>query len=173
MFSHPKIHTALRPTVLALLLLGGSLHAAAQSVIFPQEKQPGAAQTSENAEGYTLANDLFSAHFVRQDGKLLFGGCPEMNLQAGTELFRIRMADGTEASASQMTLGNVRTIRLNGNPDAAKGSERFDGQALEAEFAYRDLNITWRAVLRDGSHYLRTEMEITATAATADRKSVV
>ena len=44
------------------------------TVIFPQEKQPGKAQlTVQNGE-FTLSNDLLTAKFVTQDGKLMFAG---------------------------------------------------------------------------------------------------
>lgn len=37
--------------------------APAQTVIFPQQQQPGEARLIENGSGYTLANDLIEASF--------------------------------------------------------------------------------------------------------------
>ena len=61
-----------------------------------------------------------------------------------------------------MKLEDVKIVTLGEEPSAATASLRYAGKALEARFTYGDLSITWRAVLRDGSHYLRTEMDIKA-----------
>ena len=147
-----------------LLLLScftGSL--LAQSVIFPQEQQAGTARL-ETGDGqtYSLVNDLFSAAYRVQDGHLLFGGSEALGLNGGTELFRLRLANGIEVASSEMTMGDVRTVELPADAAAAKGALHFPGKALEADFTYGDLDLTWRAVLRDGSHYLRTELSLTA-----------
>ena len=133
------------------------------AVIFPQEKQPGKAMltTEQNGE-FTLSNDLLTAKFIAQDGKLMFAGAPELGLQPGTEIFKIRLGDGTEVLASEMKLESVQTLPLKGDKKAVKGAKKFDGHAIEANFAYGDLAIVWRAVLRDGSHYLRTELDLNA-----------
>ena len=135
----------------------------AQSVIFPQEQQAGTATSSVSDGVYTLANDLLSASFIHAGGKLSFGGCEAMGLKAGDELFSIRLGNGTEVSSSAMTLGGVNLIDLTVDAAAAKASLKLPGKAIEAAYSYGDLQLTWRAVLRDGSHYLRTELELTAT----------
>lgn len=134
----------------------------AQAVIFPQSKQAGKAKIKEKKGEYTLSNDLLSAKFINQNGKLVFAGSPELGLLPDTEIFKIRLGDGTEVAASAMKLEEVRIVKLKGQKDAVKGAKHFNGHAIEAEFDYKDLDITWRAVLRDGSHYLRTEMDLTA-----------
>lgn len=152
-------------TALALLLcLGTSTEVAAQSVIFPQQQQPGVASLAESNGTYTLSNDLLSATFTVADGKLTFGGCEAMNLQAAENLFVITKQDGTEIASSQMTLGEVKQETLTGDANAAKGSHKFNGVQLCATFTYETFTINWRAVLRDGSHYLRTELDITSSA---------
>ena len=144
---------------LALAALG----AQAQSVIFPQEAQPGKAVLTADGGNYSLSNDLLEAKFVTEGGKLRFGGCEAMDLAAGTELFYITLGDGSKVAASEMTCTGVQTVSLTGDAEAVKGSDRFDGQAIDATFTYGALTVDWRAVLRDGSHYLRTEMAITAS----------
>ena len=154
-------------TVLALLVcLGTSIKMAAQAVIFPQEKQAGTAVVKEVVDGYTIGNDLFIAKFVKADGKITFGGCEELGLIAGSEIFKVQLANGTEIPASEFTLvGDVEVETLTGNSAAAKGAYRFNGQQLKAQLTHAGsgLTIEWRAVLRDGSHYLRTEMDIKNT----------
>ena len=133
----------------------------AQKVIFPQEKQPGTADVSVNGDEYSISNDLFTAKFVKEDGKLFFGGCEELGLIAGSEIFKVTLGDGTEIPASGFTLGEVTTETLAANENAVKGARRFAGVQIKAQFTHSSgLVIEWRAVLRDGSHYLRTEMDI-------------
>ena len=140
------------------------LQARAQAVIFPQAQQAGVAQVSSADNVYTLSNDLLSASFRVENGTLIFDGCEAMGLQAGTELFRIVLGDGTEVAASQMTMGAVTTTTLAADDTAAKGALKLPGKAIETTFTYGNLTMTWRAVLRDGSHYLRTELTLTAGA---------
>ncbi len=157
----------------ALVLVGGmAVEAQAQAVIFPQEQQPGTATLTEASGVYMLKNDLFSAKFEKKDGKLTFAGSEEMNLESGTELFRIELQNGTVVNASEMTLGEVKVEALTGNPSGVRGAHRFNGQQLVANFTYGNLNVVWRAVLRDGSHYLRTELSLTANGVDVAMKSV-
>lgn len=151
--------------LLAMTVSPNTLHA--QSVQFPQAQQPGMAQMESDGTTFTLSNDLLSASFVREGATLKFGGCEAMNLEPGTELFTIALSGGKTVKASEMTLGNVRTVALMGDASAARGSEKLNGKAIEADFTYQNLSLIWRAVLRDGSHYLRTELSLTASKATA------
>ena len=134
----------------------------AQAVIFPQKKQPGVAKITQKSNSYQLANKVLKASFINTGGKLYFNGCSELGLQPDTELFKVLLGDGSTVSASGMKLEDVKIVNLGEDPSAATASLRYAGKALEARFTYGDLSITWRAVLRDGSHYLRTEMDIKA-----------
>ena len=134
----------------------------AQAVIFPQKKQPGVAKITQKSNSYQLANKVLKASFINTGGKLYFNGCSELGLQPDTELFKVLLGDGSTVAASKMKLEDVKIVTLGEDPSAATASLRYAGKALEARFTYGDLSITWRAVLRDGSHYLRTEMDIKA-----------
>ncbi|MCR4957683.1 MAG: hypothetical protein K6B13_03630, partial [Prevotella sp.] len=109
-----------------------------------------------------MSNDLLSASFVLNDGKLTFGGCEAMGLLPSDDLFSIRLASGTEVASSAMTLNGVEAEDLFADPSAVKGSLKLRGKSVKATYTYGNLALTWRAVLRDGSHYLRTELELTA-----------
>ena len=145
--------------VIAILL---SVVANAQKVIFPQEQQAGTATASVSDGVYTLANDLIEATFIHADGKLTFGGCAAMGLLPSDDLFAVRLASGTEIASSAMTLTGVSLEDLTPDTTAAKASLKLPGKAIEATYTKGNLQLTWRAVLRDGSHYLRTELELTA-----------
>ena len=134
----------------------------AQAVIFPQKKQPGVAKITQKSNSYQLANKVLKASFINTGGKLYFNGCSELGLQPSTELFKVLLGDGKIITASEMKLEDVKMATLAENPSAATASLRYAGKALEARFTYEELSIVWRAVLRNGSHYLRTEMDIQA-----------
>ena len=134
----------------------------AQAVIFPQKKQPGVAKITQKANSYQLANKVLNASFINTGGKLYFNGCSKLGLQPDTELFKVLLGDGKTITASEMKLEDVKMVTLAENPSAATASLRYAGKALEARFTYEELSIVWRAVLRNGSHYLRTEMDIQA-----------
>ena len=134
----------------------------AQAVIFPQKKQPGVAKITQKLNSYQLANKVLKASFINTGDKLYFNGCSELGLQPDTELFKVLLGDGKTITASEMKLEDVKMVTLAENPSAATASLRYAGKALEARFTYEELSIVWRAVLRNGSHYLRTEMDIQA-----------
>ena len=134
----------------------------AQAVIFPQKKQPGVAKITQKSNSYQLANKVLKVSFINTGGKLYFNGCSELGLQPDTELFKVLLGDGKTITASEMKLEDVKMVTLAENPSAATASLRYAGKALEARFTYEELSIVWRAVLRNGSHYLRTEMDIQA-----------
>lgn len=134
----------------------------AQAVIFPQKKQPGVAKITQKSNSYQLANKVLKASFINTGGKLYFNGCSELGLQPSTELFKVLLGDGKTITASEMKLEDVKMVTLAENPSAATASLRYAGKALEVRFTYEELSVVWRAVLRNGSHYLRTEMDIQA-----------
>lgn len=163
-----QIRNLLGCSLLTACLLSGQTMTA-QSVIFPQEKQAGNASLVAERGVYTLQNDLLKAHFVAKNNHLFFDGCEQLGLLPGSELFSILLADGREVPASSMNLKSVEELNLTPAEGAAKGSLKLNGKAIEAHFTFEDLSIAWRAVLRDGSHYLRTEMDINANKDVAMR----
>lgn len=163
-----QIRNLLGCSLLTACLLSGQTMTA-QSVIFPQEKQAGNASLIAERGVYTLQNDLLKAHFVAKNNHLFFDGCEQLGLLPESELFSILLADGREVPASSMNLKSVEELNLTPAEGAAKGSLKLNGKAIEAHFTFEDLSIVWRAVLRDGSHYLRTEMDINANKDVAMR----
>lgn len=163
-----QIRDLLGCSLLTACLLSGQTMTA-QSVIFHQEKQAGNASLVAERGVYTLQNDLLKAHFVAKNNHLFFDGCEQLGLLPGSELFSILLADGREVPASSMNLKSVEELNLTPAEGTAKGSLKLNGKAIEAHFTFEDLSIVWRAVLRDGSHYLRTEMDINANKDVAMR----
>ena len=133
--------------------------------VYPkQQDNVGAASISEENGVYIINNKVLAAGFMKVGEALYFAGSEAMNLVAGTEPFTVAFGSGDNVPASAMTLKSVATETLAANATAIGGAEHFAGVALVANYEYTykgaKIEIVWRAVLRDGSHYLRTEMEL-------------
>ena len=162
-----KMKKILALLVFALTLLVPSAVAQTtyEPVVYPaQQTAVGNAALSVSNGTYTFSNNLFSASFVQTDDQIKFGGCSAMSLKAGTELFTVTFGDGTTVKASQLTSPVVTSGDLTGNDKAVKGSDHYNGKYLQAVYTYTKgeatLTLTWRAELRDGSHYLRTDLTV-------------
>ena len=137
------------------------------AVLYPKQQDAvGNAQvaTENNGSVITLYNNVLAATFVKDRDYLWFGGSKAMNLEAGTEPFTIAFGTGYSVPASAMTLKDVKVVDVAGNAKAVGGAEHYNGKMIVANYEYtyqeKKLEVVWKAVLRDGSHYLRTEMEL-------------
>ena len=134
--------------------------------VYPKQQENVGVAKMDEADGvYTLSNNVLAASYMKVGDALYFAGSNAMNLVAGTEPFTVAFGSGDNVPASAMTLKSVETETLAANASAIGGAEHFNGVQLVAnyEYTYKEtkIEIVWRAVLRDGSHYLRTEMELT------------
>lgn len=137
------------------------------AVLYPKQQDAvGNAQvaTENNGSVITLYNNVLAATFVKDRDYLWFGGSKAMNLEAGTEPFTIAFGTGYSVPASAMTLKDVKVVDVAGDAKAVGGAEHYNGKMIVANYEYtyqeKKLEVVWKAVLRDGSHYLRTEMEL-------------
>ena len=151
--------------VLATVL--GRLATASAAVVFPGPT-PGAAHAEQAASGYTLSNNILTAKFLNRGGKLSFGGMTSKLgpvAKAGEELFIINLQDGKSIKSSDLKGADVKLVTLQANPKAFKLADRFPGKAVTATFQALNgsLLLSWRAVLRDNSHYLRQELRLVST----------
>ncbi len=136
------------------------------AVVYPlQQDAVGEAKAELTDNVYTLSNNVLAASFIKVGDALFFGGSKAMDLVAGSEIFSVAFGSGTTVYASAMTLKSVELQDIAGDADAVRGAKHFAGKQIVANYEYTyeesKINIVWRAVLRDGSHYLRTEMELT------------
>jgi hypothetical protein len=79
--------------------------------------------------------------------------------------FSLTLADGSQIMSSKMRLLQAPKIEnLPAQPRAARFSERVPGRAVTASFedAQHGLRAAWCAILRDGSHYIRQEVELSS-----------
>ena len=133
--------------------------------VYPKQQDNVGAAKMDEADGvYTLSNNVLAASYMKVGDALYFAGSNAMDLVAGTEPFTVAFGSGDNVPASAMTLKSVETEALAANASAIGGAEHFAGVQLVAnyEYTYKEtkIEIVWRAVLRDGSHYLRTEMDL-------------
>ena len=83
----------------------------------------------------------------------------------GSEMFNLVLTSGDYLESGTFKLaGKPRLGPLPVNPDASRRAEQLPGRELVAEFNSVDgnLTVTWRALLRDGSRYLRQEFTVNA-----------
>lgn len=145
----------------------GCLPTSPAEVAFPGPA-PGTASAEQDASGYTLSNNILTAKFILRNGSLSFGGMTSKLgpvAKAGDELFIINLQDGRSIKSSELKAGNVKFVSLQPNPKAFRLADRFPGKAVSATFQALNgaLRISWRAVLRDHSHYLRQELRLAST----------
>lgn len=149
------------------LAIAASIPASAL-VTFPG-KAPGVPKHQESSSEIILGNDLFAARYGTTGGKLSFKGMVSGKTPIalpGGELFILEPKDGNPVKASEMPLlGKPKLIVLPGNPKAVNLAEREPGKALVAVMVSPDkrLKVMWRAVVRNGSHYLRHEISIASS----------
>ncbi len=138
----------------------------ANAVVYPlQQDAVGTAKLEQNDNVYTLSNNVLAVSFIKVGESLFFGGSKAMDLVAGSEIFSVAFGSGTIVNASAMMLKSLEMQDIAADANAIRGAKHYAGKQLVANYEYtyneQKVEIVWRAVLRDGSHYLRTEMELT------------
>jgi hypothetical protein len=79
--------------------------------------------------------------------------------------FSLALADGSQMFSSAMRLlGAPKIEELAADSRAARLSERLPGRTVTASFedVHQRLRVVWRAVLRDGSNYIRQEVQFSS-----------
>lgn len=130
----------------------------------------GDARASISAERITLENDLFAARWSFIHGNVagsdLIEHLAEKHIPLSSDLFVLKFRDGGILRSSTMEpQGDPRIESLRAEPDALKSADRFPGQqvTLNLEDRKRQLSVTWKGILRDGSNYFRQEISLHAS----------
>lgn len=159
------------PYILSLAVLFPALPLSA--VEYPGTN-PGKAQAhiSPSTDGgcdFTLSNQLFSAEFrqsptggVTFQGMKAKDGTPLLDAGGGA-VFTINLAYGQQLTSSDMVLTSAPEVKnLEANRDSLRIADQCEGKAISATFAAPDgsFSVVWKAILRDGSHYIRQTLEI-------------
>ncbi|HEY6808399.1 MAG TPA: hypothetical protein VI160_06390, partial [Gemmatimonadales bacterium] len=90
------------------------------------------------------------------------------------EAFVLAFQDGTSLKASQLRAGDPVRTQLDAASDASRASDRVPGAQITLDLTdpAGHLAATWRAILRDGSHYIRQEITLNAQGADLPVKEI-
>ncbi len=127
----------------------------------------GVAESRVQGNSLMLNARGLEARWSTVDGRLRPGALTieGETLPMGDEAFVLVLNDGTSLPASALRLvGAPRNGRLDGKSSAARAAERVGGHSVEATLqddAGR-VRVEWRALLRDGSRYVRQEIVVHA-----------
>lgn len=124
---------------------------------------------NEGVDTGSLTNEHLSVSFDRKEGGVVFS---ELKAADGTQLlhgnapvFTLSLANGAKLSSTNMQATKLQVSELPAESGALRLAEQLPGQSISATFTAPDksFSIEWRAVLRQGSHYLRQEYTLKAT----------
>jgi len=130
-----------------------------------------AVRSVRNASNFGLENDEISALWTLSDGRLRVVNVTDRasgnTLDLGVPPFRLSVAGGETLGASDLrAVGEPEFETLAGRPEASRLAERLDGRAvaLRLDDPGSRFSVTWRAVLREGSRYVRQEVTLESQA---------
>ncbi len=130
---------------------------------------PGTASATVDHNQFSLSNAVISMNW-RIGGDQLSGGefadrIAGHMVTAPPNAFTLLLNDGRVFPASEMKIvSGPGVASLEPRPNAARLSERLPGKTISLELADPSgaIAVTWRAILRDGSNYIRQEITISA-----------
>ena len=133
-------------------------------------RDPGTAHCVVDAGSARLFDDALAVSLTARDGALkpaaLENRLTGRTLPLNGEFFTVTLrADKSKRLASQFRLEGALSCRpIDANAAAARAAERRAGQSLEATLvdAASGLRVRWRMLLRDGSNYVRQDLEFSA-----------
>jgi hypothetical protein len=130
------------------------------------EPRPRAAGSTSVVE---LHNDVIAARWSVGDRGLHLVGIEDRvahrPISLDADVFVLRLHDGDSVRSSEMKVVAVPQIQtLSADSASSNLAQRSAGREIAAELedSAGHLHVTWRAILRDGSNYLRTEVTIRA-----------
>jgi len=130
---------------------------------------PGPAKCGADANGAELTNAALRFAVTLQHKSvrpaLLHNAFAQRAQALDGELFVVTVREGERRAASQFVLvGKLSCQRVDAKPQAARAAERRGGLALIGSFGdpVTGLRVAWRAVLRDGTNYVREEASFVA-----------
>ena len=142
----------------------------------PTETRPRAAGPTSVVE---LHNDVIAAKWSVGDGGLRLVGIEDriahQPISLDADVFVLKGHDGHAARSSEMKVVAAPQIRtLSADSASSNLAQRSAGREIAADLedGAGHLHVTWRAILRDGSNYLRTEVTIRANGEDIDLSEI-
>ena len=147
----------------------GSVCAAQENTPVYFQPNPGPAQAPITPNSFSISNSALRATWQISNNKFSAGEFRDLlaqkSLGAPVNPFVLLLSDGHVLTASDMKVTSTPTIEnLKSNPSASKLSERIPGKVISLQLYDNasQLSLTWRAILRDGSAYIRQEITLSA-----------
>lgn len=141
---------------------------------------PLAAHAAVDGEELTLSNAAISAAWRVSDGTFravrVVDRVNGTTLQMPASAFALTLADGSTVAATDMHVtSGPRTEALSPAPRASRYAERLAGRQIVLSLQDRAgrVQATWRAILRDGSHYVRQEVTLRSLGAPLPIREIV
>ena len=164
------VSTIIAVSSLTAIGLAPPAHAASQTLPPPWlPSDPGVAHCQAGKVGAALDNGALRFAITLDDGALRPAAFDNRFTDAkhvlNGELFSILPRDGKPIAASRFRLeGSLACATIAAKPDAARRADRLAGVALTATLvdSTTGLHVAWRALLRDGTSYVREELKFTA-----------
>ena len=137
------------------------------------------ANATLRAAEFKLDNDQVIFTGNAQNGRLLPVALQDkktgQTVKLGADVFSLVLTNGDILRAGEFKLtGQPQIVPLPVNPNASRFAERLPGKELIANLTSADgnLQVTWHAILRDGSRYLREQVELKAAKKSFPLKAV-
>ena len=122
-----------------------------------------------SGESFSLANDVISGEWSTSGGVLRVRGFASARSGARLALpahaFALTLADGTRLDSTRLRIAEAPAEeKLAPRADASRFAERLPGRRVTVilEDEHQRIRATWRAELREGSHYVRQEVTLQA-----------
>jgi hypothetical protein len=155
--------------VFMCLLIAASTSTAQENTPVYFAPNPGTAQARITSTGFSLSNSALRASWQVSNGKFSAGEFRDLlaqkSLGAPVNPFVLLLSDGHVLTTSDMKVSGTPSVEdLKANLSASKLSDRLPGKAISVKLQddASQLTLTWRAVLRDGSAYIRQEITLSA-----------
>ena len=165
--------------ILVVLVLGAVGRAKA-GVEFPGP-EPGAGECRFDEGRLVLENAVLACRWDISGGRLkpgrLLDKLAGIAIDAGqAECFQLVLDSGQILRASELRIFGMPQIRnIEPDPKSYRLGERLAGKEIILMLASSDgnLNVRWRAILRDGSNYVRQQMTFTTKNKAIDIKEII
>ncbi len=156
--------------VLTALLLTTNSHAES-GLTFPGPA-PGNAQGRLLKDKLILQNKLISCTWSVSEGRLkpqrLRNKLTKRTIQmSDTQCFLIVTEGGQVIKASDLKIvGKPKLKKLQPNSESCRLAEQYGGRQISINFvsSNKNLEVQWRAILRNGSNYIRQELTLSAAS---------
>jgi hypothetical protein len=169
------IKTRGRLSLIATVLLSVSqlfgLASRSATSALPANTAEGMAATAAiQGDKLRLSNSAIAAEWQFHEGGLIADTLTDhltnRTISLAANAFVVSLRDGTVLKSSEMhVIAPPRMEKLEPDPNASQLAARLGGWQIEVGLSDpgKRLQVTWRAVLRDGSAYVRQEVTLSAT----------